>query len=173
MAQVTALLTSIVSLPHAMRAAAAGMCVAATLLTPRPANAETHTQVYNGATCVAYPPNDNTVAVPYTYFLYGFKESASCHIMMPDGWTVNELYYVQFAGRAPAGPESVRVRLCVYEAGSAPVCGHEGALTPGTRVGWVLPPATIPAYATGAYLEVRFPRGQVTVFDQFIPVWYR
>ena len=79
------------------------------LLAPALATAQTRSDVYNGATCVSYPRSNTTVAIPFSYFLYGFKESANCHITMPDGWGVGDLSYVLFRGvsrleRPGAGP---------------------------------------------------------------------
>ena len=146
--------------------------VAAVLLTPVLARAETHSEGVNGATCIAYPPFDISVAVPYSHFLYGFQQSAFCHFTVPNGWALSNLSYVMFSGSVSAGAAPMRVRLCVYS-GFTATCGTEKTLSPGGSVNWVAPPSPIPPYASGAYLSVRFASGAVSTLQQFHPVFSR
>lgn len=140
---------------------------------PSPSSAETRSDVYNGATCVPYPAFNSDNAVPYTYFLYGFRQSAYCHFTMPDDWNVGDLSYVLFEGIVSSGTSPMRVRLCVYSTSST-ACGAERTIAPGgTGVNWVAPPATPPSYASGAYLRVGFPTDRISLFKMFIPVWSR
>jgi len=125
-------------------------------------------QVYNGATCVPYPPYDDANAVPYTYYMFGFRQSAFCHITMSDDRPVDELSYVLFTGSVSSG--TLGVRLCVYSTSSY-VCGPTRTITGSGSVNWVAPPGSPPSYASGAYLRVSFPTDVVSVFRQYIPVW--
>jgi hypothetical protein len=142
-------------------------------LAPTPSPAETRSDVYNGATCIPYPPFDADNAVPYSYYMYGFRQSAFCHFTMPATWTFQDLSYVLFEGVVGSGTTPLRVRLCLYSS-SSKVCGAERTIAPGgVGVNWVAPPGTPPSYASGAYLHVSFPTGHVSLFEQFIPVWTR
>ena len=142
-------------------------------LAPLPSSAETRTDVYSGATCIPYPPFNAANAVPYSYLMYGFRQSAYCHFAQLGNWDVDDLSYVLFEGVVGSGTLPMRVRLCVYSTSST-TCGTEKTITPGGfPVNWVAPPATPPSYASGAYLHVSFPTEHVSVFKQFIPVWTR
>jgi hypothetical protein len=156
-----------------LRTAAQGLLIACVLLAPSLAAAETHSQAYNGATCIGYPAYNTTNHHPYSYWMYGFSQSAFCHFNVPSGWSVHDLSYVLF--EAFVGPSSppLRVRLCVYVTGSSAVCGTERTIAAGGSVNWVSPPATIPTWASGAYLSVQFPAGHVSMFYQFVPVFIR
>lgn len=143
----------------------------AALLVPALAQAEQHEEAYNGATCIPYPPYNTANALPYSYLLYGLGQNAYCHFIVPNGWTVNDLSYVLFTGSVSSGTEPMRVRLCVYS-GTTSSCGTERTLTPGSTVNWVTPPSTVPAYSTGAYLSVRFPKSLSTLRQYFV-AWYR
>jgi len=139
------------------------------LLLPSLAWAETHSEAYNGATCIPYPPFDASNAVPYSHFLYGFRQSAFCHFTIPNGWDVSNLSYVLFTTSVSSG--TLRVRLCVYS-GFTSTCGAERALTSSTPVSWVSPPSPIPTYASGGYLSISFPNA-VSTFQQYHVVFYR
>lgn len=145
------------------------LIVAAALLAPVLARAESYEEAYNGATCIPYPPFNASNAVPYSHFLYGFQQSAFCHFTVPNGWSVHDLSYVLFTGSVSSG--SMRVRLCVYS-GLTSTCGTEKTLTSSSTVNWVAPPSPIPTYASGAYLSVSFPSA-VSTLRQFHAVWYR
>lgn len=153
---------------HAVLALALSLTVA-----PALTSAETRSDVYNGATCIPYPPFNSDNAVPYSYYMYGFRQSAYCHFTIPDDWLVGDLSYVLFEGVVGSGTLPMRVRLCVYST-SSKTCGAESTITPGGfTVNWVAPPGTPPSYASGAYLHVSFPTDKISVFKQFIPVWTR
>ena len=140
---------------------------------PLPSSAETRSDVYAGATCIPYPPFDADNAVPYSNWLYGFRQSAYCHFAQLGSWDVDDLSYVLFEGVVASGTLPMRVRLCVYST-STYTCGAEKTIEPGgAGVNWVAPPGTPPSYASGAYLRVAFPTEKVSVFKQFIPVWSR
>jgi hypothetical protein len=140
---------------------------------PLPSSAETRSDVYAGATCIPYPPFDADNAVPYSYWLYGFRQSAYCHFAQLSSWDVDDLSYVLFEGVVASGTLPLRVRLCVYST-STYTCGAEKTIEPGgAGVNWVAPPGTPPSYASGAYLRVAFPTDKVSAFKQFIPVWTR
>jgi hypothetical protein len=143
------------------------------LLAPSPSSAETRSDVYAGATCIPYPAFNSDNAMPYTYFIYGFDETVFCHFAQLASWDVDDLSYVLFEGYVGSGPSPMRVRLCVYSS-TTKTCGAERTLSPGGYfVHWAAPPGTPPSYALGAYLAVRFPEGQVSMFEHFIPVWTR
>ena len=61
-----------------------GAMAVAALLSPTMALAETYSDTYNGATCISYPPFNSSNALPYRNWLYGFRESAFCHINVPN-----------------------------------------------------------------------------------------
>lgn len=143
----------------------------AALLAPALAQAEQHEEAYNGATCIPYPPYNTTNGLPYTHLLFAYGQNAYCHFIVPNGWSVNDLSYVLFTGSIYSGTEPMRVRLCVYSS-STTSCGPERTLTPGSTVNWVSPPSTAPAYATGAYLSVRFPKS-LSSLQQYFVYWYR
>lgn len=140
---------------------------------PSPSSAETRSDVYNGATCIPYPPFNAANAVPLSYYLYGFGQSAYCHFAQLGNWYVDDLSHVWFEGFVASGTAPMRVRLCVYST-SSKTCGAEKTITPGGfPLNWVAPPATPSSYASGAYLHVSFPTDKVSVFKQFKPVWTR
>jgi hypothetical protein len=142
-------------------------------LAPSPSTAETRSDIYSGATCIPYPAFDSGNAMPYSYFIYGFDETAYCHFPQLGNWDVDDLSYVLFEGYVGSGPSPMRVRLCVYGS-TTKTCGAERTLSPGGYfVHWAAPPATPPSYALGAYLSVNFPEGQISMFEHFIPVWTR
>jgi len=160
-----------------MRKALSLLLVAATAagFAPGAASAETRSDVVNGATCIPYPPFDTSNAVPFSFFLYGFGQSAYCHFTMPDGWSARDLSYVLFVGTVGSGSQPMRVRLCIYRSsGLATTCGSERTITPGGfPVNWVSPPSSLPSSAQGAYLSVRFPDGVVSTLQNIVPVWSR
>jgi len=143
--------------------------VTAALLAPVLARAESYEEAYNGATCIPYPPFNSSNAAPYTHFLFGFQQSAFCHFIVPNGWSVDDLSYVLVSGSTSSG--SMRIRLCVYS-GLTSTCGTERTLSSSIPINWVSPPSPIPTYASGAYLSVIFPNAISTV-RQFHVAWYR
>lgn len=147
------------------------LIAATALLAPALGLAETRSDVYNGATCIPYPPFDSSNAVPFSHFLYGFRQSAYCHFTVPDTWTVDDLAYVLLTG-STSGSAPMRIRLCVYS-GLTSTCGAERTLASSMPVNWVAPPTSIPATATGAYVAVRFPNGDISTLQYFVPVWSR
>jgi hypothetical protein len=154
--------------------------VLSALTLPFSASAETRYDVYNGGSCAAYPGFDAArsapSALPYSFFIYGFRGSAFCHFSKPNGWNVDTLSYVLFTGLANSGSGPIRFRLCVYNGFSlATTCGGESTIADnGTMsVNWVAPPAIGPSDAIGAYLSVRFPDDNVSLIGYFIPVWSR
>lgn len=148
------------------------LLLAAMLAAPTAASAETHEDVYNGATCIPYPMSSSTsvTGLPYSSFLYGFRQSAFCHITMPGDWRASQLSYVVFVGSTSTA-DPLRVRLCLYD-GLTSTCGAERTISGSFGANWVAPP-TPPSYVSGAYLSVRFADGAVATFQQFIPVWSR
>jgi len=153
---------------HVVIALALSLSVAPSL-----SSAETHSDVYAGATCIPYPPFNAENAQPYTYFMFGFRQSANCHFTMPADWSVEDIIYVLFIGEVATGTTPMRVRLCVYSTSSA-TCGADSTIAPGgAGVNVAVPPGTPPSYASGAYLSVSFPTDRISVFKQFIPVWSR
>ena len=83
---------------------------------PSASRAETWAEAINGATCIPYPAFAASNALPYSFFLYGFRQSAYCHFSVPDDWSVNDISYVLFSGTTDGGSEPMRVRLCVHSA---------------------------------------------------------
>jgi hypothetical protein len=156
-----------------LRTIAQRLLVACILLAPSLAAAETNSQAYNGATCIGYPAYNTSNHHPYSYWMYGFGQSAYCHFTVPSGWSVHDLSYVLFQGIVGSASPPLRARLCVYVTGSSAVCGTESTISAGGSVNWVSPPASVPTWASGAYLYVRFPDGYVSVFHQFVPVFVR
>ncbi len=142
---------------------------------PSASRAETWTEAINGATCIPYPAFTSSNALPYSYFLYGFRQSAYCHFSVPDDWSVNDISYVLFTGTTDAGSEPMRVRLCVHSApGFGTSCGPERTITPSSAgINWVQLPYSMPSYVSGAYLSVRFPTGQISTLQNFMPVLIR
>jgi hypothetical protein len=134
--------------------------------------AETHSENHNGATCIPYPPFNATNAVPYSNWLYGFRQSAFCHFTVPDTWSANQISYVLFEGGTPSSANLIRVRLCTYYHTSA-YCGAQSTISGSSTVNWVAPPTTMPSYVSGAFLSASFPTDVVSVFTNYIPVWYR
>lgn len=153
------------------------LAAALAVCAPGPSRAETWSEVVNGATCVPYPPFNASDSAPYSFFLYGFRQSAFCHFEVPDDWNVNDISYVLFAGSTGggSGSGSLRVRLCVYSApGFSTSCGFERTISSGgATVNWVTLPATMPSYPSGAYLSVKFPANRVSTLQNFIPVLIR
>lgn len=139
-------------------------------------HAETRSDVYNGATCVPYPAFNSSNAVPYSFYLYGFRQSAYCHFMIPDDWAVTDLSYVLFHGVVNPGSGPMRVRLCVYSAiGISTTCGTERTISDSGNfsTNWVPVPSSMPNSPMGGYLSVRFPTDVVSTFNYFIPVFIR
>ena len=134
-------------------------------------HAATYSEVVNGATCIGYPPYQNTTAVPYQHWLYGFSNRAFCHITMSSEWTVQNLSYVLFTGAVPSG--TMKVRVCVHGGTLSVTCGPEVTISGSGTVNWAPPPSPLPKYATGAFLDVAFPGplGVVSTLNQYIPVW--
>ncbi|MXP66148.1 hypothetical protein E0493_22735 [Roseomonas sp. M0104] len=147
----------------------ASLIVLATVL-GFPARAETATEVINGATCIPYPPNDSTSAVPYQHWLYVFREIAFCHITMPPGWSVDDLSYVLFNAALSSG--TLTARLCVHSGTFTVTCGAPRTLSAGATLQWVQPPV-VPSSASGAFVQLQFPRGSVSSIRQLVPVWIR
>jgi hypothetical protein len=129
-------------------------------LLPAATQAETRTDIYNGATCIPYPPFNSNDALPYSSWLYGFRHSAFCHFPVPDSWSVKNIDYVLFEGSTPSDFESIRVRLCVYYR-QTQTCGVERSMSGSLGVNWVKLPSPMPTYVTGAYLSVAFPNDSV------------
>ncbi len=154
--------------PACLLAAALAVCLPAT------ARAETWAENVNGATCIPYPAFAASNAVPYSFFLYGFRQSAYCHFAVPDDWSVQDISYVLFTGTTGGGAP-MRVRLCVHSApGFATACGPERTISSSSAgVNWVPLPASMPSYVSGAYLWVSFPTGQISTLQNFMPVLIR
>jgi hypothetical protein len=145
----------------------------ALLLIPKAALAETHGVVFAGATCTPYPPASPSTALPYTFFMFGFSGVAYCHFEVPGDWNIEDLSYVQFTGNVSGAFQPLRARLCVWKTFNPVSCGIERTIGPGAGTNWVEPPFPLPAYISGAYLEINFPEDQVTTFQEFIVVWQR
>src|SRR5687768_14848589 len=88
-----------------------GLLLASFLSASSPAQAETRSEVINGATCIPYP-NQTSVGVAYQYWLYGFGQAAYCHLTMSNEWPVNNLSYVLYTASVSGGV--MTVRLCVH-----------------------------------------------------------
>lgn len=146
--------------------------VAAALLAPVLAQAESYTESYNGATCVPYPPLTPN-AIPYNHWFWAQGVSAFCHFPVPNGWDASNLSYVLFLGNVPSGVAPMRVRLCVFSTGFTTSCGTERTLTSGGPINWVLPPSPMPPSVSGGYLSVNFGSGPVSALHQFHTAWYR
>jgi hypothetical protein len=134
------------------------------------ARAETATEVINGATCIPYPPYDTTSAVPYQHWLYVFRELAFCHITMPPGWSVDDLSYVLFNAALSSG--TLTARLCVHLGTFTVTCGAPRTLSGGATLQWVQPPV-VPSSASGAFVQIQFPRGSTSSIRQLVPVWIK
>lgn len=157
-----------------MRTLLATLAVAAlTLTAPTGAHAESYATAHNGATCIPYPHADPSTAVPYQSFLYGFKNMAFCHIVVPNGWTLSRLSYVLYTVNQ-GGANPMRISLCVTDVyGGAPTCGAERTTSFGLNVNWVTLPSPLPSGAQLAYLQVRFPTSEVSRVFEFVPAFYR
>lgn len=127
-------------------------------------------EVYNGGTCVPYPPTTSN-AVAYAHWLYGFRQSAHCHMAMASDRRVTDLRYAIFVGSASSG--AMKARLCVFTAnGLSYSCGAEGQITPsGIGVAVLYPPSPLPSYAQGAFIRVSFPADAVSTVQNYVPVW--
>lgn len=133
------------------------------------ASAQTRTEVINGATCIPYPPFDATNAAPYNHFLYGFRQSAFCHINMSNDWRVGDIAYVLLTASTSDVSTPIKIRLCVYGSGSLSVsCSGEKNLT---TVNWVALPGSLPSSPAGAFVRLRFPTGKISTIRSVIPVW--
>ena len=142
------------------------------LFAPTAARAEWYGTAHNGATCMPYP-HAPTTAMPYQSFLFGFRNMAFCHIVIPDTWMLDQLSYVLYTVNQ-GGANPMRISLCVTDAyGGAPTCGSERTTGPGLNVSWVALPAALPSGATLAYLWVRFPPGDVSRVFEFAPAFFR
>jgi hypothetical protein len=142
--------------------------LAASFLTPWIVHADTRSDVLNGAVCIPYPPYQD--AIPYQFWLYGFNNSAYCHLTMPDEWSVNDLSYVLFTGSVSG--DLLRARLCVHNGHSLAVtCGAERTISSSGSVNWVARPVPLPPSAVGAYVVFRFPAGRISTVRSLIPVW--
>lgn len=140
-----------------------------------PAAAETWSQVYNGGTCNPYPSQgDNFAGLNYSFWLYGFRNTAFCHFEIPDGWDAEDLSYAVFVGSVSSGSGTLRVRMCTFTAtGLGTTCGSMRQIVPGGfPVVVVYPPGGLSS-AQGAYFQVTFPSGQVSTVQQIIPVLSR
>lgn len=147
--------------------------VALFVTAPTAAQAESYATAHNGATCIPYPHNDVSTAVPYQSFLYGFRNMAFCHIVVPNGWTLRQLSYVLYSVQQ-GGVNPMRISLCVSDVwGGAPTCGPEQTTSPGVNVNWVTLPSPLPSGAQLAYLQVRFPVSEVSRVFEFVPAFYR
>lgn len=143
------------------------------LTMPALARAESYYTVNNGATCVPYPYADSTTAALWQSVLYGFKNLASCHIAIPNGWHVGQLSYMLYTVNQ-GGTSPMRISLCVVDAyGGSPNCGTERTTSPGLNVNWAAPPAPIPSGVSAAFLLIRFPPGEVSRVFQVTPVFFR
>lgn len=143
-------------------------------LNATPTSAETRSDIYNGGTCTPYPAFNSSNAATYTHFLYGFRQSAFCHIVIPDDWQVEDISYVLYHALTNAGAGPLRVRLCVYSAyGLSHTCGTESTISDGYGTNWVALPGNMPSSPMGAFLSVRFPTDRVSAFSYYIPVFYR
>jgi hypothetical protein len=142
------------------------------LFAPTAARAEWYGTAHNGATCIPYP-QAATTAVPYQSFLFGFRNMAFCHIVIPNTWTLDQLSYVLYTVYQGGG-QPMRISLCVTDAyGGTPACGSERTTDPGLNVNWVALPAPLPAGASLAYLQVMFPAGEVSRVFEFVPAFFR
>jgi hypothetical protein len=107
------------------------LCVLSALTLPFSASAEIRFDGYNGGSCAAYPgfeaARNTPSALPYSFFIYGFRGSAFCHFSIPSEWKVNEVNQlaVIYNGLANSGSGPMRFRLCVYGSLSiATTCGR-------------------------------------------------
>jgi hypothetical protein len=136
---------------------------------PSLVSATTALEVINGATCIPYPPYQTTVGVPYQHWLYGFSQTAYCHLTMSDQWPVQNLSYVLFTGSTSGGV--LTARLCVHAGDFSVTCGASKTISGGYGVNWVAPPSPMPTYASGAFVQFTMPSGQVSTIQELIPVW--
>jgi hypothetical protein len=137
----------------------------------RRARAATRSEFINGATCIPYPPYQTSVAVPYQHWLYGFSQTAYCHLTMSDEWPVQNLSYVLFTGLSGG---VLTARLYVHSGDLSVTCGASATISGGGYgVNWVAPPSPMPPYASGAFMQFTMPSGQVSTINQLIPVWYK
>ncbi len=157
-----------------MRTPFAALVALLLYLSAAPAAAETRSDLYNGGTCNPYPAFNSTNAVPIFHYLYGFRQSAYCHMVIPEDWRVEDISYVLYHGLANSGAGPMRVRLCVYNAyGLSSTCGAETTIAGGYGTNWVAPPAGMSSAAMGAFLSVRFPTDRVSAIAYYIPVFIR
>lgn len=134
------------------------------------ASAQSPSEVTNGATCVPYPPPGEHPydAIAYRHFLFGFRQSAFCHLPMTNNRRLSDLSYVLVTGSSST---TMRLRICVYTAGNlGQTCGWESTIGSGSAGIAVLYPPSLPDYAQGAYVSVGFSEGVSTV-QTLIPVW--
>jgi hypothetical protein len=126
--------------------------------------------VYNGGACVPYPATTSN-AVAYAHWLYGFRQSAHCHMTMASDRRVSDLRYVVLVGSASSG--AMRLRLCVYTSiGTTHSCGSETQITSsGAGVAVLYPPSPLPTYAQGAFIRASFPTDVVSTVQNYVAVW--
>lgn len=155
-----------------------GLLLACALSASSAVQGETRSEVINGATCIPYPPYDQSLGhtgIAYQHWLYGFSAHqlfgfAYCHLTMSNDWPVNNLSYVLFTGSVSSGV--LTARLCVHSGDFAVTCGNSSTISAGGfPVNWVAPPSQMPPYVTGAFVHFVFPGGQVSTIRQLIPVW--
>lgn len=147
-----------------------GLLLVCALWASSAVQAATNSEVINGATCIPYPPYQTTVSVPYQHWLYGFGQTAFCHLTMSSDWTVNNLSYVLFSGSVSSGV--LKARLCLHSGEFSVTCGPESTISAGGfPVNWVAPPSPMPPSSSGAFVQFTFPAGQVSTVRQLIPVW--
>jgi hypothetical protein len=149
-----------------------GFLLGCTLLTSSAVNAASTSEVINGATCIPYPYPSSTqssFAIPYQHWLYGFRETAYCHLTMSSDWTVKNLSYVLFTGSTSGGV--LTARLCVHSGEFTVTCGSQRTSS-GSIVNWVAPPS-MPAYVSGAFIHFKFPTGEVSTIRELVPVWIK
>jgi hypothetical protein len=134
------------------------------------ARAQNRSEVINGATCLPYP-NQASVGVPYKHWLYGFSQTAFCHLTMTTEWPLANLSFVLFEATMNSG--TLTGRVCVHSGNFTDTCGSPATLTAPSSVTIALPPVVTPAFQIGAYMQFTLPPSTVTTIHLIIPDWFK
>jgi hypothetical protein len=138
-------------------------------LTPAAARAQNRSETFNGATCLPYPAS---AGFPYKHWLFGFGQTAYCHLNMTTEWPLANLAYVLFEATVYSG--TLTGRVCVHSGSLTDTCGPPATITTtSASVTYAIQPVVTPPYQTGAYMQFTLPPGVWTTIQQIIPDWYK
>ncbi len=121
--------------------------------------AESHSQLFNGATCTDPYPSSSPSFLN-TYAILGLESGVVyCHLTMTDIWTPLNLSYVLVNGVVYPDTGDIVLQLCFHDAGPNLECGEHAYLRRGDYGGAFVSPPRLPPYTYmfGAYIRVVFP----------------